>query len=92
MNRGDPSSKILDVFRVENTKTFGRLVTRAELIEHIPGPDYPEHRFWAIKIWRRHVEAGEGYRMEQQFPSQVHVGQEKYIRRLWAGYKRRNGV
>jgi len=87
MNR-DPSSKVLDTFNVEwKLNVFGRQVVRAELIEHVPGTEYPSHRYWAIKIWRSHVD-----QPEAQFPSQVHVGQEKYIRRLWVGYKKRNGV
>lgn len=78
----DPSSKVLDSFTVTKDSTFiGRRCVRAELIEHLPGPQYPDQKFWAIKIWRRHVD-----HPEKQFPSQVHVGQEKYIRRLWKGY------
>ena len=86
MNR-DPSSKVLEEFGVDRSSVFGQMVGRFELIEHIPGPDYPKHKFWAIKIWRRHVD-----QPEKQFPSQVHVGMEKYIRRLWKGYKARYGV
>lgn len=86
MNR-DPSSKVLDTFKVERSNTFGRQCVRAELIEHITGSRFPEQKFWAIKLWRRHVD-----HPEKQFPSQVHVGQEKYIRRLWKGYLRREFV
>ena len=86
MNR-DPSSKILDTFKVDRINTFGRQCVRAELIEHITGSRFPEQKFWAIKIWRTHVD-----HPEKQFPSQVHVGEKRYIYRLWTGYKKRNGV
>jgi len=74
-------ANVIDAYSAGFESAFGWQTETAELIAHT------EPYFFAIKIWRNNVLPASETR-----PSQVHVGQEKYIKRLWRGYKTRRGV
>jgi len=83
----DPSSKVLDAYSALYSIGDASYTETAEFGEHIPGSEYPEQIFWYIKIWRNNVLS-----TSQTRPSQVHVGQRAYVKRLWLGYKKRRGL
>jgi len=71
-------SKVIDGYSASFASVFGMQTETGELVAH------ERPYFWAIKIWKNNVLPAKDTR-----PSQVHVGQEKYIKRLWRGYKGR---
>ena len=79
-------SKVIDGYSASFDSVFGMQTETGELVEHVPCPRFPGagNHFFAIKIWKNNVLPAKDTR-----PSQVHVGQEKYIKRLWRGYKGR---
>ncbi len=79
--------KVIDGYSVMFDTVFGMQTETGELCEHnclCNGCEHTAPLFWAISIWKNNVMPAKDTR-----PSQVHVGQEKYIKRLWRGYKGR---
>lgn len=78
---------VLDGYSASFDSVFGMQTETGEFGHHDPyclTPDRKEHSFFYIKIWKNNVLPASETR-----PSQVHVGQEKYIKRLWKTYKSR---
>ena len=71
-------SKVIDGYSASFESVFGQQTETGQLLAH------SDPYFFAIKIWKNNVLSTKDTR-----PSQVHVGQEKYIKRLWRGYKGR---
>lgn len=77
--------RVLDGYSASFDSVFGLQTETGEFGQHdLTTPDRKEHSFFYIKIWKNNVLPASETR-----PSQVHVGQEKYIKRLWKTYKSR---
>ncbi len=82
-------SKVMDAYS-GLFEGFGVSITEtAQLLYH----EHPISRwgvpdnYWVIKIWKNNV-----LPTSETMPSIVHVGKEKYIKRLWKEYKARRNL
>ena len=73
--------KVLDGYSAMFDSVFGMQTETGELGYHNLAK---EHSYFYIKIWKNNVLPA-----SETIPSQVHVGKEKYIMRLWKTYKSR---